>query len=106
MHHALHARACIERGRSWQAEFWIMVIRYHALQLACERRGLDADYGRDFDKLPPEVREASVDAMVRSMDPAELRRALGAAVALLLQESAEVRDVADEVEPLLRELTL
>jgi hypothetical protein len=106
VHHALHARACIERGRSLQAEFWITVIRHHARFLACERRGLDGNYGRDFDRLPPEVKEASVDALVRSLDPAELRRALRGAVALLLQESVEVRDVADKVEPLLRELTL
>ena len=34
-HHALHARASIERGRSWQAEYWISALRDHALALAC-----------------------------------------------------------------------
>ena len=33
--YALHARACIERGRSWQAEHYTASVRDHALALAC-----------------------------------------------------------------------
>jgi hypothetical protein len=55
VHHALHARVAIERGRDWQAEYWISAVRDKALHLACRRHGLDGWYGRDFDKLPPEV---------------------------------------------------
>src|SRR5919204_2681543 len=33
--YALHARACIERGRVWQAEHYVGAVRDHALSLAC-----------------------------------------------------------------------
>jgi hypothetical protein len=105
VHHTLHARVCIERGRYWQAEYWISALRDHALALACRRRALDGDYGRDFDQLPPDVLEPLRDALVRSLDPSHLRRALGNAVAALLRESDEARDMAEKVEPQLRELT-
>jgi hypothetical protein len=104
VHHALHARACIERGRYWQAEYWISALRDHALALACRSRGLDGDYGRDFDQLPPDVLEPFRDALVRSLEPSHLRRALGNAVAALLRESDEARDMAERVERQLREL--
>ena len=42
VHHALRARFCIERGRFWQAEYWISGVRDYALHLACRRRGLPA----------------------------------------------------------------
>jgi len=53
VHHAAHARTCIERGEYWHAEFWISAVRDYALALACRRRDLDGSYGRDFDRLPP-----------------------------------------------------
>ena len=104
VHHALHARACLERGRYWQAEYWISAIRDHAMHLACVRRRLDGSYGRDFDALPEEVVEPLRHALVRSLDPEELRRALGSAVTGLLRESDQAPDVAGAVEPMLLEL--
>src|SRR5687767_15349916 len=38
--YALHARACIERGRVWQAEHYVGAVRDHAVSLACLREGL------------------------------------------------------------------
>jgi hypothetical protein len=38
--YALHARACIERGRVWQAEHYVGAVRDHALSLACLCQGL------------------------------------------------------------------
>jgi len=98
VHHALRARFCIERGRYWQAEHWIGGIREHALSLACLSRGLDPSHGRGFDDLPAEVLEAFDDALVGSVERVELVRALEGAVAGLLRESTEVRDVAAKVE--------
>jgi hypothetical protein len=43
--YALHARACIERGRVWQAEHYVGAVRDHALSLACLREGLPALQG-------------------------------------------------------------
>jgi hypothetical protein len=104
VHHALHARSCIERGRHWQAEYWISALRDRALALACRRRGLDGAYGRDFDELPAEVVGPFTGALVQSLERADLRRALGNAVTVLLRESAEAREMAEKVESQLREL--
>jgi hypothetical protein len=64
VHHALRARFSIERGRLWQAEYWVSGVRDHALSLACRRRGLPAYHGRGFDLLPEKVRTAG-----RRVDP-------------------------------------
>jgi hypothetical protein len=71
---------------------------------ACGRLGLDGWYGRDFDRLPADVLVPVNDALVRSLEPDELDRALASAVAALLRESAEVGEMADKVEGQLREL--
>jgi hypothetical protein len=104
VHHALRARFCIERGRGWQAEYWISSLRDNGLSLACRRRGLPAVHGRGFDSLPGEVREAFKGALVRSLERGELLRALGCAIEGLLQEADEAREMARKVEPQLREL--
>src|SRR5689334_15086681 len=58
VHHALRARFCIERGRFWQAEYWISATRDYALSLACLRHQLPAVQGRGFDELPADVRDS------------------------------------------------
>ncbi len=79
-HHAARARFCIERGRFWQAEYWLSGARDYALSLACLRRNLPPHYGRGFDQLPAEVQTRAEGALVRSLDRAELLRALAAIV--------------------------
>jgi hypothetical protein len=98
-HHAVRARFCIERGRVWQAELWISALRDHALELACLSRGLPTAYGRGFDALPSEV--LNEDALVRSLDPDELLRALRCAIGLLVREAS---DLAAPLEERFREL--
>ena len=105
VHHALRARFCIERGRLWQAEYWISGVRDYALSLACRRRGLPASYGRGFDALPDATRRAAADALVRSVDRDELLRALTCSIDLLLCETEEVPEIARKVESDLRRLT-
>ena len=105
VHHAVRARICIERGRLWQAEYWITTLRQHALELACLRRGLEPSHGRGFDDLPADVREPFAATLVRSVERGELLRALEAAVAALLRESNDARDLAAKVETRLHELT-
>jgi hypothetical protein len=53
------------------------------------------------DELPPEVLERAVSARAGALEPEELRRALRAAVELLL---AEAGDDAAHVEERMREL--
>jgi hypothetical protein len=105
VHHALRARFCVERGRYWQAEYWVSGVRDYALSLACRRRDLPARYGRGFDDLPADARDPFSSALVRSLDRGELLRALAAAVTGLLSETDEVRELAMKAEPHLRELT-
>ncbi|HEU4784321.1 MAG TPA: hypothetical protein VFS83_13350 [Ktedonobacterales bacterium] len=107
-HHALRARFCIERGRVWQAEYWLSGVRDYALHLACLRRDLPARNGRGFDDLPTETLDAFQGALARSLDPTELLRALEVAITGLLHEAAqapEIAEMAAQVEPRLRELT-
>jgi hypothetical protein len=104
VHHAVRGRLCIERERWWQAEYWISGVRDQALTLACKRRGLEEAHGRGLDRLPAEVLDAASLALVRTMERAELLRALGACVNLLLAESDEVAETAERVAPELRAL--
>ena len=104
VHHALRARFCIERGRNWQAEYWISGVRDYALSLACQRRDLPARNGRGFDELPSEVRDAFKNALVASLEREELLRALGCAIDGLLQEAVEVQKMAAKVKPQLHQL--
>jgi len=87
--YALHARACIERGRVWQAEHYVGAVRDHALSLACLSRGLPAVQARGYDELSPETLAAFDRTHVGSLEPDALRRALAASALALLNEGAE-----------------
>ncbi|NEB76493.1 hypothetical protein G3I40_14845 [Streptomyces sp. SID14478] len=103
-HHALHARACVERGRLWQAEHWIGALRGQVLALACTRLGLPAAYAKGAHLLPDEVTSALTGTLVRSLEEAELRRALRAASDAFVAELAVTEpDLARSLAPLLRE---
>ncbi len=106
VHHALRARFCIERGRYWQAEYWISGVRDYALSLACLRRGLPASSGRGFDDLPSDVRDSFIGALVTSLEHDELMRALRSSIEQLLQDVDEAQALAAKVEPQLRMLTV
>jgi hypothetical protein len=86
--YALHARACIERGRVWQAEHYVGAVRDHALSLACLGRGLPAAQARRYDELPPETLAGFDRTHVAALEPAELRSALVASTRALLREAA------------------
>jgi hypothetical protein len=103
VHHAIRARVCIERGRYWQAEYWISSLRDHGMSLACRRLGLPAHYGRGFDDLPDEVRRGFADALVSSVQREELIRGLHSAVEALLREGEEAGDLPAKSGPQLRE---
>jgi len=89
--YALHARACIERGRAWQAEHYVDAVRDHALSLACLREGLTAVQARGYDDLSAEILGRFEDAHVGAVEPAALRAALSASVRALMREGAEAR---------------
>ena len=106
VHHALRARFCIERGRYWQAEYWISGVRDYALSIACLRHGLPSSNGRGFDALPTDVSDRFRGALATSLERAELLRALGVAIDGLLCEREGVEELAKKIEPQLRELAV
>jgi hypothetical protein len=85
-HHSLHARICIERGRTWQAEYWIGALRAELLALGCLRHGYPTAYAKGAHLLPAEITDPLEAALVRSLDTAELNRALDAALAVFAAE--------------------
>jgi hypothetical protein len=103
--YALHARACIERGRVWQAEHYVGAVRDHALSLACLRRGLAAVQARGYDDLTADSLALFDGAHVSSVEPDALRGALAASVRALICAGEEARlPHADSVARRLAEL--
>jgi predicted nucleotidyltransferase len=107
-HHVLHARASIERNKPWQAEYWISALRDHTLALACVRLGERTDFAKGVHRLPREVTAPLEEALVRSFEPDELRRALRIATSGFLRELHESQpQLATRLEgPLLEAATL
>ena len=104
VHHAVRTRFCIERGRLWQAQYWINEMRDHALALACRRRGLEVVEARGYQGLPKDVLARFEDTLVRSIERAELLRALARTTDELLREADEAGELASKVEGQLRRL--
>ena len=89
--YALHARACIERGRVWQAEHYVGAVRDHALSLACLGQGLPPAQARTYDDLSIQTLARFEDALVGAVEPGALRASLAASVLALMHEGAEAR---------------
>src|SRR5213594_3915533 len=103
--YALHARACIERGRAWQAEHYVGAVRDHALSLACLLQGLPAVQARGYDDLSAETLARFEAAHVGAVEPGALWAALDASVLALMRTGAEARlPHADTVAQRLAEL--
>ncbi len=105
VHHALRARFSIERGRFWQAEYWISSLRDYGLMLACVQRGLPVANARGYDQLPSKVLRKFKGALVKSPERKELLRALKKAIEALMGEAEAVKVLAAQVEGQLEELT-
>ena len=87
--YALHARACIGRGRMLQAEHYVGAVRDLALALACLREGLPPGQARSYDDLSAEARARVDDTHVGSLETSVLRDALGASTEALMHEAGE-----------------
>ena len=87
--YALHARACIERGRGWQAEHYVGAVRDHTLALACLREGVVPVQARGSDDLSDETLGRFGRTHVGSLEPDDLRTALSATTRALLDEAVE-----------------
>ena len=87
--YGLHSRACIERGRVWQAEHYIGAVRDHALSLACLHRELPAVQARGYDDLPADILANFAGTHIDSLEPERLRAALSTAMKALLHEARQ-----------------
>lgn len=104
--YALHVRACVARKKFWQAEYMLSAMRDQVLALACVRHGLPAREGRGMDALPSNVTAPLQDALVHSLDAAELTRAFRVVTIGLLREIRAVdAEFGARLEPTLYELT-
>ncbi len=102
---ARHARTCIERGKPWQAEWSISGVRDQLLALACLRHGYTTRYAKGADLLPSELTAPLEATLVRSLDDAELFRALVAATEALATELEQTdAALAERLKPMLSEL--
>ena len=103
--YALHSRACIERGRIWQAEHYISTVRDHALTPACLREGVPAIQARGYDDLSAATRARFDETHIASLDPRALRAALAASVqALIAEATAAGLPLAGAVQERLKDL--
>lgn len=103
-HHVLHARACIGRGRYWQAEWLIAGIREKVLALGCLRLGYSSSFARGVDQLPAALSDPLRASLVRTLAPVELRRALAVTVSALLAELGRTDpELASSLGPILSE---
>ena len=89
--YALHARACIERGRTWQAEHYVDAVRDHALSLACVLHGTAVAQARGYDDLPASVLAAFEHTHVTAPGEGPLRTALAAGVQALIDGGVQAR---------------
>ncbi len=104
VHHAVRAHIYIQRGKLYQAEYWLHEVRNEALALACSRLGLEVRHGGGFDKLPASVHDAFAGSLICGVSEAELRRALVIATSGLLNEAAHFPTIDTRIRPMLAEI--
>jgi hypothetical protein len=101
----LRARFCIERGRYWQAEYWINAARDYALRIACLQHNLSPYQGRGFDDLPSEILDVFSETFVTKLTRDELLRTLRGVIGGLLHVIDDSQELATKVKPQLTALT-
>jgi predicted nucleotidyltransferase len=88
--YALHTRSALVRGRRWQALEMLEGLRRQIIMLACRRLGLPAHQGRGVDDLSAAYQDSLARTLVPSLEVGSLADGFATAVALLLEEAAEV----------------
>lgn len=104
VHHIVRARICIERGKLWQAEYWISSARDNALSIACLAQGLSPYHGRGFDQLPNKLLEGFNGSLVSGLSRDSLLSALSVVIEGLLGNAAGAETMASSLKEQLHEL--
>jgi len=85
-HDVLHACTAANRGRPWQALYYLQRVRNRTLALASERHGFDSDEFTHVDELPPDERDPLLATLVTDLDRASLLGAIEVATRAFLDE--------------------
>jgi hypothetical protein len=85
-HDVLHACVAANRGRPWQALYFLQRIRNRTLALASERHGLDSDDFAHVDDLPANETRPMESALVGSLERGVLIEAIERATRVFLDE--------------------
>lgn len=85
-HDVLHACVASNRGKPWQALYYLQRVRNRTLALASERHGLDAGEFQHVDELPPDERDPLLASLVTDLERATLLDAMLVATRAFLQE--------------------
>jgi hypothetical protein len=106
VHHALRARFSIERGRHWQAQYWIGAARDLVLTLACRANSLPDARARGYDDLPADLRAAMAGTLPASLDSKELLRTLAATIRQMIIEGENGGLIDPKIKFSLEQLTV
>jgi predicted nucleotidyltransferase len=99
-HDVLHAGVAIARDRPWRAQYYIGLLRWRTLTLACDRLGADFSEYKGVDELPPDLLAELEPALPRSLEHDELVRAARAGTSAFLAELRMHRpQLAERLEP-------
>jgi predicted nucleotidyltransferase len=85
-HDVLHACSAANRGRRWQALYFLQRIRTRTLSLASERHGLDSDDLAHVDQLPAAEVDAVLGTLVTDLETPTLLQAIDRATRAFLDE--------------------
>lgn len=106
VHHILRARLAAERGRLWQAEFWMTEARNLALKLACQSRGLNTEYGRGFDDLPENILDLLRNSFIKELNKEEIVRCIQIIVSGIPAISETINEYYVKMSGTINELAL
>lgn len=85
-HDVLHGCVAANRGKPWQALYYLQRVRNRTLALASERHGFDADEFTHVDELPPNERDPLLATLVSDLERASLLYAIEVAARAFLDE--------------------
>lgn len=84
--YALHVRACVARGRTWQAIMMMDDLRNQIISLSSLRLGLPGYHGRGVDALPAETLAQFEESRARSTTSSELSRSARSLLRMYVEE--------------------
>jgi len=85
-HDVVHACNAANRGKSWQALYFLQRVRNRTLALGSQRHGLEADEFKEVDQLPSEERDPLLESLVSDLERPSLFGAIMVATRAFVDE--------------------